>query len=92
MPEYIDSYLRATGIQTSGFNRLSTLEIDRNEKDGKVVYNVRSSGFGKKAPWLGKSEDGTLARALRGLQDHYENQASNYSGHANSLRAGRVLT
>ena len=48
----------ATGIQSSGFNRLSTLQV-------------------------------TLARALRGLQDHYRQMAALYSGHERALENAR---
>lgn len=84
------NYLSATGIQSAGFNRLSTLHVARIEKEeDKVEYVVKSSGFGKRACYLSEHTDGTLARALRGLQDYYEAMASNYSSHAGSLRIGR---
>jgi len=62
------NHLSATGIQTSGFNRLSTLQVVRREKDYTGV---------------------TLARALRGLQNHYEAMANMYSRHAWALKLGR---
>ena len=82
-------YLEATGIQTSGFNRLSTLRVVRREKDGVARYEVMSSGFSKRAPWLSTAQDGTLARALRSLQNHYENVGRNYLGHARDLQSAR---
>ena len=82
-------YISATGIQSSGFNRLSTLYVHRWEKDANVAYDVKSAGFGKNAPWLSEYTDGTLARALRGLQDHYEAMAQNYSSHAGALEYAR---
>jgi hypothetical protein len=82
-------YLSALGIQTSGFNRLSTLEVVRREKDGATNYTVRSSGYGVKAPWLGEYVDSTLARALRGLQNHYERMGREYLSHASALENGR---
>ena len=81
--------LSATGIKSSGFNRLSTLEVTRRDRDVVVVYFVRSSGFGTRAPWLGEYKSTTLAQALRGLQDHYEAMWQTYSGHAGALRVGR---
>lgn len=87
-PEH-PAVLTATGIQSSGSNRLSTLKVERRECGSKVEYTARSSGYGTRAPWLHEHTDGTLARALRGLQDHYEAMASNYSTHAGSLRVGR---
>lgn len=82
-------YMRATGIQTSGFNRLSTLEVVRRETDEPTNYTVKSSGYGTKASWLGEYTDSTLERALRGLQNYYESMAMLYSSHASSLENGR---
>ncbi len=82
--------LTATGIQSSGSNRLSTLEVTRREDHGgEVTYTARSSGYGRRAPWLHTHTDGTLARALRGLQDHYEAMANTYLSHASALKSGR---
>lgn len=82
-------YLKATGIQSSGSNRLSTLSVVRREQNEKVRYEAKSAGFGLRAQWLHANEDGTLARALRGLQDHYEATANTYRSHAEYLKAGR---
>lgn len=81
--------LVASGIQSSGSNRLSTLEVERRERDGSVAYTARSAGYGRRAKWLHAHTDSTLARALRGLQDHYEAMASKYSSHAGALKVGR---
>jgi len=81
--------LVATGIQSSGSNRLSTLEVTRRERDGSVTYTAKSSGYGTRARWLHEHADGTLARALRGLQDHYEATAATYRSHAEALKLGR---
>ena len=85
------NYISATGIQSAGYNRLSTLEVTRRErpKPNGVEYEVKSSGFGTNSLWLSECTDGTLARALRGLQDHYETMASNYSAHAGALEYAR---
>lgn len=64
--------LRATGKQSSGFNRTSTLVVERFEVGASVEYRVKSAGFGAKARWLGYHTDTTLARALRGLQQQYQ--------------------
>jgi hypothetical protein len=80
----------ATGIQTSGFNRLSTLEVKRCVRGDVVSYEVKSAGFGCRAKWLASSSGRTLAQALRGLQDHYERVAQNYRVHADALIKGRV--
>lgn len=81
--------LEATGIQSSGSNRISTLSVSHREKCGKVIYTAKSSGYGLRAKWLHEIEDGTLARALRRLQDHYESIASTYLKHAGDLKVGR---
>lgn len=83
------NYLVATGIQSSGFNRLSTLEIRWSNRTGHDIFTARSAGFGKRAPWLYEISDGTLAKTLRGLQDHYQHKAGIYSGHAAALAKGR---
>ena len=82
--------LTATGIQSSGSNRLSTLEVTRSERHGRVEYTVRSAGYGLRARWLHTHTDGTLARALRGLQEHYERTAATYRSHAAALQTGRT--
>lgn len=80
----------ATGTQSSGSNRLSTLEVTRREENGCVTYSAKSSGYGRRARWLHEHKDGTLARALRGLQDHYKQMASTYYSHAGALQVGRA--
>ena len=84
------NYFSATGIQSSGFNRLSTLKIIRRESNnGNVEYEVTSSGYGTRSPWLSEYKDQTLARALRGLQNHYESMGRTYSSLASSLEYAR---
>jgi len=85
----LPAHIEATGIQSAGFNRLSTLFVARREKDGHVTYEVKSSGFGVRAPWLAGRTSSTLARALRDLQTHYEHMASKYATHAAYLRNAR---
>ena len=85
-----DVRMLATGIQSSGFNRLSTLRIERSTVRDRPWYTAKSAGYGTRSPWLHENSDGTLARALRGLQDHYEWMANTYRGHAARLQAGRV--
>lgn len=82
-------YVQATGIQSSGSNRLSTLSVVRTNREGKVEYVSRSAGYGTRARWLHTYSDGTLARSLRGLQDHYEQTANTYHGHARALANAR---
>lgn len=85
-------FLIATGVQSSGFNRTSTLQVTRTERDGKISYEVKSSGYGTKSPWEHSNADGTLARALRGLQQHYERNAAKYGSLAASLRSARAAS
>lgn len=85
--------LNATGTQSAGFNRMSTLLVERRDNyagRGTSWYQVKSAGFGLRAPFLGTFEDGTLARALRGLQQHYEYMAATYAGHARALQNARA--
>ena len=82
--------LTATGTKSSGSNRLSTLEVSRREDNGQVTYTAKSSGYGTRARWLHEHKAGTLARALRGLQDHYEAMASTYATHAADLKHARA--
>jgi len=83
-------FLRATGIQTSGYNRLSTLHVARREREHGVAYEVKSAGFGKSAPWLHTCEMPTLAQALRELQSYYESMANKYANHGRDLKTARV--
>lgn len=85
------TYLSATGIKSSGFNRLSTVSVTRREKDkdGVVTFEAKSAGYGTRAKWLHVYTDLTLARALRGLQDYYEYMANTYGGHARALQSAR---
>lgn len=82
--------LTATGIMSSGFNRLSTLQVIRYERGDHVSYTARSASHGTRAVWAHTNTDGTLARALRGLQDHYQAKAATYHSLAARLESGRV--
>ena len=83
--------LTATGIMSSGFNRISTLEVARSEAGGRVRYRARSAGHGTKSEWAHCHTDGTLARALRGLQDHYQRIAGENRALASRLKEGRQM-
>ena len=80
--------LEATGTISSGFNRTSTMEVMRRE-DG--WYDVRSAGYGKRAPWLGSVDGKTLARAVRSLQDYYERMEREYGSHARAIEGARKV-
>lgn len=79
----------ATGTQSSGFNRLSTLEVTYKGTNKGDWFTARSAGYGLRASWLHENGDVTLARALRGLQDHYRNMAATYGGHERALESAR---
>lgn len=82
--------LEATGMQSSGFNRLSTLSVVRTTERGRPWYRAKSAGYGLRAKWLHENGDVSLAKALRGLQEHYERVANTYRGHAARLKHGRI--
>lgn len=82
-------FLVATGTQSAGFNRLSTLEVSRRDMIDKSEYIAKSAGNGRRAVWLHTNKDATLARALRGLQNHYEVMESVYRAHAWALQICR---
>lgn len=82
--------ITATGTQSSGSNRLSTLEVTYTSGPKGDWFTARSAGYGLRAPWLHENGDVTLARALRGLQDHYQHMAVVYGGHARTLQDARI--
>jgi hypothetical protein len=83
-------YLEAVGIQSSGFNRTSTLMVILSEDANKVAsYNAKSAGFGTKSPWLLTGTGKTLLQALRQLQDRYEAAAQEYACARDALIRGR---
>ncbi|MDN5514426.1 MAG: hypothetical protein L0G82_04245 [Pseudomonas sp.] len=84
--------LIATGTQSSGSNRLSTLQVERRDNyaaSGHPLYEVKSAGYGKRAPWLHVETGRSLAKALRNLQDHYEVMARKYAVHLGDMQRGR---
>lgn len=88
-----EHYLLATGTQSSGSNRLSTLQVERRDNyagSGLARYEVKSSGYGKRAPWLHTVSAPSLAVTLRCLEHHYETMARLYSKHASDLQVGRL--
>jgi len=85
-----DTQLVATGTQSSGFNRTSTLRVIWNiSTRGNDTYRAMSAGYGAKAPWVREHTDTTLALALRGLQLAYEHEAQKYRACAAALQFGR---
>ena len=65
------------------------MEVVRRLQDGSVSYTARSAGFGRRAAWLHTHTDGTLARALRGMQEHYARTAATYLSHVSDMEQGR---
>lgn len=84
-----DTYQSATGKQSSGYNRLSTLMVIRTVENGDVSYEVKSADYGTRSPWEHVTHGRTLARALRNLQQHYEHQARKFAAMASRLQDGR---
>lgn len=82
--------ITATGTQSSGFNRVSTIQVTHSTNDKGDWFKVRSAGFGLRAPWLYENGDTTLARAVRGLQDHYAHMAQLYRSHELAIKNARV--
>ena len=85
-------FLSATGIQSSASHRLSTLRVNRTQKESSAWYSVMSAGHGTKSPWEARIGGTTIARALRDLQTHYQRQAAKYHQLAARLEQGRKAT
>lgn len=69
--------ISATGIQSSGFNRLSTIEVTRHIE--RPWYEAAGYGRGIRALVAGRGYGETLARAIRGLQSHYASERDRYA-------------
>ena len=87
-----NDFITATGIQSAGMARTSTIKITRRDRDNIVSYSAKSAGYSCNAEWLGDCTRSTLKQALRSLQDYYEHQASKYSSHAFAIKSGRLKT
>lgn len=85
----VEGVLSATGTQSSGFNRRSTLRVTWRETNGRTWFEAKSAGYGTHAPWLSSCGDVTLAKALRGLQNNYRAAAQRYHSHAEALERAR---
>lgn len=85
-----ETFLEAEGIQSSGFNRLSTLRVTWRCINGTATYEAKSAGSGTRSPWMHESKERTLARALRSLQEHYRRMANDYRSLEQALQAGRA--
>jgi len=83
--------MRATGIQSAGFNRTSTLQVERRDKDGAVMYEVCVAGYGMRGPWLETTKGwSTLARALRHLQERCEAVERLYRSSVFAMQSART--
>lgn len=84
-------WITATGIQSSGSNRLSTVEVVRCENATEVSYESQSAGYGVGSRWLTDQPvwGATLAQSLRRLQEYYETQRNTYAGAAAYLQGAR---
>jgi len=82
-------WIEATGTMSSGFARVSTLHVLRKQTLTDISYEVKSSGYGLRAPWIASREDGTLSRALRSLQTHYETMNGIFRSAAEKMQDGR---
>jgi len=83
-------YIVAEGIQSSGFNRLSSLDIARIISRDGVYYLSKLYGFGRRATLIAENKDTTLARSLRNLQAHCEGQEQKWRAAVSYLKQGRT--
>jgi len=83
-------FIQASAFHSSGSNRLFTIAVTRRQKkNGIVVYEAMSSGYGTRAKWLHTSQGLTAARALRNLQTHYQREAAQYRSQTAYLEEAR---
>ena len=83
--------MKAEGVQSSGFNRMSTLEVIRRVKEnGAVEYEASIAGYGIRSDWVQTESATTLARALRCVQDRCEEKARLYSTCAATMERARA--
>lgn len=87
------SLMSATGIQSAGFNRMSTLLVERRVDDDKTVtYKVYISGYGTRSNWVTWDKGRTLARALRSLQEQCSASMRMYNACVGAMLLGRHPT
>lgn len=78
----------ATGIQSAGFNRLSTIGV--TVKESGQWYEMKVAGHGTHAKWSAAGCGKTLAKAARMMQEALEWKANFYAGLASMVRAARA--
>ena len=81
--------MKATGIQSAGFNRMSTLHVERRDEAGKIEYEVNIADNGTRGPWVETAKGHTLARALRYVQDQCTAMEGLYRSCVFGLQVGR---
>ena len=83
------NYLYATGTQSSGFNRTSTMYVLVRRNHDEIEYETEISGYGTRAVREEPSKGPTLSIAFRGLQDYLGKRAAHYEHLHTSLVHGR---
>lgn len=81
--------LHATGIQSSGSNRCSTIEVVM--RTGGKWFEAKIAGYGTRAKWLKTGCGSTLTQAIRSLQDGLEHEAQIYRSQARTIQEARTL-
>lgn len=84
----LQTAIHATGVQTSGFNRTSTIEVVM-KKQGQW-FEAYISGYGKHSTVLGEGFGRTVAQAFRALQSNLETKAQIYAVQAGTVQAARL--
>lgn len=80
--------LHATGIQSSGSNRCSTIEV-RMTSGGKW-FESKLAGYGTRSEWLAHGCGSSVAQAMRSLQTSLERLAGIYRSQANTVESART--
>lgn len=81
----------ATGIQSSGFNRLSTLVVVRRCRPHSY-YEITGYGYGTRGAEMGRVAGLTVVQAVRELQTHYERMSGKYAALERALAEARKQT
>lgn len=80
------SWIEATGIQTSGFNRICTVRVAVRDLNW---FEAKIAGFGARAKFVKTGCGKTLSRAFLLLQDGLKWEADMYSGLFSKLDSAR---
>jgi hypothetical protein len=82
--------LRATGIMSSGSNRLATLQVIREDSEHiGVTFIARMAGNGTRAIFGPAFRNSTIASALWDLQNHHDRSAATHRVMVSRLQKGR---